>query len=73
MELGPTARRVGVALASGHGTLDALVATTDLEPATVLGAITLLELRGLALSTLGRYRAAGSLAAAADPAAFARP
>ena len=72
LELGPTARRVGIALARGHGTLDALVASTDLEPATVLGAITLLELRGLAQSTLGRYRATGSLAAAPDPTAFAR-
>lgn len=73
LELGPTARTVGVALAAGHGSLDDLVAATGLEPATVLGAITLLELRGLALSTLGRYRPAGSLAAAPDPAAFARP
>jgi DNA processing protein len=71
VELGPTARRVGVALASGHGTLDDLVAATDLQPATVLGAITLLELRGLAMSTFGRYRPAGSLAAAPNPAAFA--
>jgi hypothetical protein len=60
-----------VALASGRATLDDLVAATDLEPATVLGAITLLELRGLAISTFGRYRAAGSLAAAPNPAAFA--
>lgn len=72
VELGPTARQVGVALAGGHGSLDDLVATTGLEPATVLGAITILELRGLAQSTLGRYRAAGSLAAAPDPSAFAR-
>ena len=72
LELGPTARTVGVALAAGHGSLDDLVVATGLEPATVLGAITLLELRGLALSTLGRYRAAGSLAAAPDPGAFAR-
>lgn len=72
LELGPTARAVGVALASGHATLDDLVVTTGLEPATVLGAITLLELRGLAHSVLGRYRPAGSLAAAPDPSAFAR-
>jgi DNA processing protein len=71
MELGPTARTVGIALASGHGSLDDLVLATGFEPATVLGAITLLELRGLALSTLGRYRAAGSLAAAPDPSVFA--
>lgn len=64
LELGPTARRVGTALAAGHGTLDELVATTGFEPATVLGAITLLELRGLVHSTFGRYRPAGALAAA---------
>ena len=64
LELGPTARRVGTALAMGHGSLDELVGVTRLEPATVLGAITLLELRGLAISTFGRYRAAGQLASA---------
>ena len=72
LELGSTARAVGVALASGKGSLDDLVDATGLEPATVLGAITLLELRGLAVSTLGRYRPAGSLAAAPVPAGFAR-
>ncbi|HET7473376.1 MAG TPA: DNA-processing protein DprA [Candidatus Limnocylindrales bacterium] len=64
LELGPTARRVGTALAMGHGSLDELVHVTRFEPATVLGAITLLELRGLAISTFGRYRAAGQLASA---------
>jgi DNA processing protein len=67
VELGPTARDVGAALVAGHGTLDELVATTDLAPATVLGAITLLELRGLATTTYGRYRAAGQLASATVP------
>jgi DNA processing protein len=64
LELGPTARDVGAALVAGRGSLDELVATTGLEPATVLGAITLLELRGLATTTYGRYRAAGQLASA---------
>jgi DNA processing protein len=64
VEVGPTARDVGAALVDGHGTLDELVAITDLAPATVLGAITLLELRGLATSTYGRYRPAGQLASA---------
>ncbi|HEY7131949.1 MAG TPA: hypothetical protein VH440_06840, partial [Candidatus Limnocylindrales bacterium] len=41
---------------------------TGHEAATVLGAITLLEMRGLATSTFGRYRAAGRLASA-GPAA----
>lgn len=71
IEIGPTAGAVGRALVAGDGSLDELVASTGLEPATVLGAITLLELRGLATSTYGRYRAAGRLASAprADPAA----
>jgi predicted Rossmann fold nucleotide-binding protein DprA/Smf involved in DNA uptake len=50
------------ALTDGHTSIDELVAATGHEPATVLGAITLLEMRGLAPSTNGRYRAAGRLA-----------
>lgn len=71
IEIGPTAGAVGRALVAGDGSLDELVDSTGLEPATVLGAITLLELRGLATSTYGRYRAAGRLASAPreDPAA----
>ncbi len=64
IEIGPTAAAVGRALVAGDGSLDELVDSTGLEPATVLGAITLLELRGLATSTYGRYRAAGRLASA---------
>src|SRR4029079_16672402 len=60
-ELGVTARRVAEALIAGHTSIDDLVAITGHEPATVLGAITLLEMRGLATSTYGRYRAAGRL------------
>ncbi|HLO35364.1 MAG TPA: DNA-processing protein DprA, partial [Candidatus Deferrimicrobium sp.] len=67
VELGTTARDVGAALVAGQGSLDELVAVTGHEPATVLGAITLLELRGLASTTYGRYRAAGQLASAAVP------
>jgi DNA processing protein len=67
IELGPTARDVGAGLVAGLGSLDELVATTGHEPATVLGAITLLELRGLATTTYGRYRAAGQLASATAP------
>ncbi|HZC33732.1 MAG TPA: DNA-processing protein DprA [Candidatus Bathyarchaeia archaeon] len=65
IELGPTAREVARALLATQGTLDELVAVTGHETATVLGAITLLELRGLATTTYGRYRAAGRLASAA--------
>jgi hypothetical protein len=67
IELGPTARDVGAALVAGSGSLDELVASTGHEPATVLGAITLLEMRGLATTTYGRYRAAGQLASATAP------
>jgi len=62
VELGPTVRQVAVALTDGQTSIDELVAATGHEPATVLGAITLLEMRGLATSTYGRYRAAGRLA-----------
>jgi DNA processing protein len=65
VELGPTARAVGRALLTTQGTLDELVVATGHETATVLSAITLLELRGLATTTYGRYRAAGRLASAA--------
>lgn len=67
IELGSTARDVGVALVGGHGSLDELVEATGHAPATVLGAITLLELRGLATTAYGRYRAAGQLASASVP------
>jgi DNA processing protein len=66
-ELGPAVRSVGTALVEGHGSLDELVAVTELEPATVLSVITILELRGLATSTYGRYRPAGRLAAVLPP------
>jgi DNA processing protein len=62
--LGDTAREVARALVTTDGTLDQIVAATGHEPATVLSAITLLELRGLVTTTYGRYRAAGRLAAA---------
>jgi DNA processing protein len=58
VELGLTAREVAQAV---------LVAATGHEPATVLSAITLLELRGLVTTTYGRYRAAGRLASAIPP------
>ena len=64
-ELGPTAQEVATALVGGNGTIDELVGSTSHEPATILSAITLLELRGLATSTYGRYRPAGRLASAA--------
>ena len=63
IELGAGARAVATALAEGCGTLDELVAATGFQPATALGALTLLELRGLAASAYGRYRPAGRLMA----------
>jgi len=73
IELGPTAREVARALLATRGTLDELVAATGHEVATVLGVITLLELRGLATTTYGRYRAAGRLASALPVNAPSRP
>ena len=73
IELGETATTIGRALVSGHGSLDELVAATGHEPATVLGALTLLEMRGLVTTTYGRYRAAGRLAAAAPASIVAAP
>jgi DNA processing protein len=67
IELGAGARAIATALVEGRGTLDDLVAATGFQPATALGALTILELRGLATSAYGRYRAAGRLLAS-DPA-----
>lgn len=62
IELGATARSLAIELVRGRGTLDELVAATGQPVATALGALTLLELRGLATSAYGRYRPAGRLA-----------
>jgi DNA processing protein len=67
IELGRTARSVALELIRGRGTLDELVAATGHPVATTLGALTLLELRGLATSAYGRYRPAGRLANADPP------
>lgn len=66
IELGRTARSVAMELVRGRGTLDELVAATGQPVSTTLGALTLLEIRGLATSAYGRYRPAGRLATA-DP------
>jgi DNA processing protein len=63
VELGAGARSVATALVGGSSTLDELVAATGFQPAAALGALTLLELRGLAASAYGRYRPAGRLMA----------
>jgi DNA processing protein len=67
IELGTTARSLAIELVRGRGTLDELVAATGQPVATALGALTLLELRGLATSAYGRYRPAGRLAGLAPP------
>lgn len=64
VELGEGARRVAAALVHGLTTVDELVAATTMPVAAVLGALTLLEARGLVIGSYGRYRPAGRLAAA---------
>src|SRR5256886_12346804 len=49
-------RAVAEALVAGRSTADELVATTELPIASVLGVLTLLEMRGLAVAAYGRYR-----------------
>ena len=61
--LSPPQRAVARALAAGRGSVDELVAATGQPGATVLGVLTALEVRGLAVETFGRYRASGALAA----------
>jgi DNA processing protein len=60
--LPPVERLVASRVIAGHGSVDALVAATDLPGATVLGTLTALELRGLVVDVFGRYRPAGALA-----------
>lgn len=57
--LGGAERAVAAALASGIDTVDGLVGRTGMAPASVLGALTMLEMRGLVIDTFGRYRATG--------------
>ena len=61
-DLGGSERAVAEALVAGRSTADELVATTELPIASVLGVLTLLEMRGLAVAAYGRYRPAGLLA-----------
>jgi DNA processing protein len=64
VELGTTARAIAIELVRGRVTVDELVAATGHPVATCLGALTMLEMRGLATSAYGRYRPAGRLATA---------
>ena len=70
--LGPAELAVARALVGGAGSTDELAAATALPGATVLGVLTSLELRGLAVEVLGRYRPAGVLSDAVRPGRQAR-
>jgi DNA processing protein len=70
--LGGTEARVAAALADGVTTADDLAERTDLPIATVLGTLTLLEMRELVISAYGRYRPVGALAAVAPKFALER-
>jgi DNA processing protein len=60
--LTPVERALAGLLADGRGTVDELVAASGQLSATVLGALTSLEMRGLVVEAFGRYRATGPLA-----------
>jgi len=59
--LGPVERRIVGTLGRGAATVDELVAAVGEPVATVLGGITLLELRGVVAGAYGRYRLSGRL------------
>ncbi len=65
VELSLVERALVGALALGATTTDDLVRSTGQPVATVLGALTLLEMRGLVTVAYGRHRLAGRLAGAA--------
>lgn len=65
---GDTERRVAGAMTRGATSVDAIAAATDLPPAAVLAALTMLEVRGLVVGVFGRYRTVGTLARAAPRA-----
>lgn len=60
--LGPVERTLAEELTYGPATADQLALRTALPDATVLSALTLLELRGLVASAYGRYAPRGELA-----------
>jgi len=71
VELGVVERALVDALADGASTTDDLVRAVRQSVATVLGGITVLEMRGLVASAYGRHRLAGRLAGA-SPARLRR-
>lgn len=70
-DLGPTAARVMERLATADATVDEIAISLELPTAGVLAVLARLELAGLAVQGLGRYRPAGLLATrpSAGPAA----
>jgi DNA processing protein len=60
-ELGAGERAVAAALDRGASTADVLAQVTGLPTAAVLGALTLLEARGMAVGAYGRYAPTGVL------------
>lgn len=60
--LGGLERRIAAELVSGSASVDRLVARTGAAPAAVLGALTVLEIRGYVVEVFGRYQASGPLA-----------
>ena len=68
VDVGEAAGRIGRELVLGRATVDELVAVTGWPVASVLATLTVLERHGLAVGIHGRFRPAGSLAAA-DPVA----
>ena len=62
VELGTVERAIVRALADGGATTDDLVRSTRQPVATILGGLTLLEMRGLVTGAYGRYRLAGRAA-----------
>jgi DNA processing protein len=63
-DLTPAEAAAARALAAGAATPDEIALATGLPGASVLAVLTSLEVRGLAVETFGRYRAAGPLAPA---------
>jgi len=61
--LGAVEATVAGAMIDGATTADELADRTDLPVATILGTLTVLEMRGLVVSAYGRFRPAGALAA----------
>jgi DNA processing protein len=65
VELGLVERALVAAMARGATTTDDLARSTGQPVATILGALTLLEMRGLVTVAYGRHRLAGRLAGTA--------